>query len=159
RRAVTHWNLRNVSGSDLGRHRQRNEVSFCVPLPGDGLPPWLATMAAVADRMSGHDAADVAGAFVLGAVLTAFGIVALGEPGSRLEALLHALLLRANVELHAGAVEQGSARGMGSAIPLAAVRDDAPVVAHVGVSRLYRLRGGRMEQITQDHSWTAEQRR
>src|SRR5690606_17973677 len=60
---------------------------------------------------------------------------------------------------HAAAVEQGSARGMGSTITLAAVRDDALVVAHVGDSRLYRLRGGRMEQITEDHSWTAEQRR
>jgi serine/threonine protein phosphatase PrpC len=156
---MTHWDLRIGAGSDMGRHRQRNEDSFCVLLPGDGLSPQIAAMVAVADGMGGHDAGDVASAFVIGAVRAAFGDGVLGTSAPDLEAQLAAMLRRANIDLHAAAVEQGSARGMGSTITLAAVRGDALVVAHVGDSRLYRMRDGRMEQITEDHSWTAEQRR
>ncbi len=35
--------------------------------------------------------------------------------------------------------------------------DQEAVVAHVGDSRVYRLRGGALEQMTQDHSWVEEQ--
>jgi protein phosphatase len=34
-------------------------------------------------------------------------------------------------------------------------RDEVPLCAHIGDSRLYRLRGAKLEQITEDHTWVA----
>ena len=44
-------------------------------------------------------------------------------------------------------------RDMGTTIVVLIFRDEQPLCAHVGDSRLYRLRGSRLEQITDDHTW------
>jgi serine/threonine protein phosphatase PrpC len=50
----------------------------------------------------------------------------------------------------------GYLRDMGSTVVAVAVGDKGGAVAHVGDSRLYRLRGGQLEALTQDHSVTEE---
>lgn len=157
---MTLWNLQVGADTDVGRHRQRNEDSFCVLLAGEDLPSDVPAVVAVADGMGGHEAGDVASAFVIDAIRAAFAPDGeLRRLESDLAPQLAAMLRRANVDLHAAAVEQGAARGMGSTITLGVVRGQELVVAHVGDSRLYRFRAGQIEQITEDHSWTAEQRR
>jgi protein phosphatase len=47
--------------------------------------------------------------------------------------------------------------GMGTTLTVAAVADGALYFGHVGDSRLYLIRGGAIEQLTQDHSWVDEQ--
>ena len=42
---------------------------------------------------------------------------------------------------------------MGTTVVVLIFRDDQPLCAHVGDSRLYRLRGSNLEQITDDHTW------
>lgn len=42
---------------------------------------------------------------------------------------------------------------MGTTVVVVLFRDDQPSCAHVGDSRLYRLRGSRLDQITEDHTW------
>ncbi|MEN9871522.1 MAG: hypothetical protein RLZZ171_2514, partial [Cyanobacteriota bacterium] len=42
---------------------------------------------------------------------------------------------------------------MGTTVVVLIFRDEQPLCAHVGDSRLYRLRGSHLEQITDDHTW------
>jgi serine/threonine protein phosphatase PrpC len=50
-----------------------------------------------------------------------------------------------------------SLRGMGTTLTAMLVEDGAAYIVHAGDSRAYRLRAARIEQITEDHSWTREQ--
>lgn len=44
---------------------------------------------------------------------------------------------------------------MGTTVLVVVFRDEQPMCAHIGDSRLYRLRGSRLDQITEDHTWVA----
>ncbi|MGK7890743.1 MAG: Stp1/IreP family PP2C-type Ser/Thr phosphatase [Leptolyngbyaceae cyanobacterium] len=44
---------------------------------------------------------------------------------------------------------------MGTTVLVVIFRDEQPMCAHIGDSRLYRLRGSRLDQITEDHTWVA----
>jgi protein phosphatase len=48
-------------------------------------------------------------------------------------------------------------RGMATTAAAVLFGKEAPVVAHVGDSRIYLWRDGYLHQITQDHSWVGEQ--
>jgi protein phosphatase len=59
---------------------------------------------------------------------------------------------RANHLIHAASMRLGDYAGMGTTIAAALVVGSRLVLAHVGDSRIYRLRGGRLEALTEDHS-------
>jgi serine/threonine protein phosphatase PrpC len=54
------------------------------------------------------------------------------------------------------AAKQGVRAQMGSTVAVLALRDGQAVIGHVGDSRVYRLRDGALEQLTEDHSLYAE---
>jgi protein phosphatase len=58
----------------------------------------------------------------------------------------------ANLKIHDEAERNSDCRGMGTTVVAALFADGVLVVGHVGDSRLYRLRGGRLDQMTEDHS-------
>ncbi len=62
----------------------------------------------------------------------------------------------ANRRIYDLAVADESRRGMGTTLTLAKVHGDEVSLAHVGDSRAYRMREGRLEQLTRDHSLVAE---
>jgi protein phosphatase len=78
------------------------------------------------------------------------------EPGG--EAQVEKLIQEANRRVHERANDDPSASGMGTTITVAlfAESDGSVTIGHVGDSRAYRLRGGELEQLTQDHSLVAE---
>lgn len=47
-------------------------------------------------------------------------------------------------------------KGMGTTMEVLALCQDRAIIAHIGDSRIYRMRGGVLEQITKDHSWVQE---
>jgi len=53
--------------------------------------------------------------------------------------------------------KDGSLYGMGTTVVGILVAGSVAAVAHVGDSRAYRLRNGRLDQLTQDHTWVNEQ--
>jgi len=74
----------------------------------------------------------------------------------------HSNVLRAAVTLAHDQVlsairRDGKLHGMGTTVVSCLVRDSTAAVAHVGDSRAYRLHGGRLELLTQDHTWVNEQ--
>jgi serine/threonine protein phosphatase PrpC len=121
--------------SDVGLEREANEDSFLA------LPPLFV----VADGMGGAQAGEVASRTVVELFEEA---VAPGElPGS-----LEATVQRANARIYAMATEDPSLKGMGCTTTASYVAGGRLTVAHVGDSRLYRLRAGSFEQLTEDHS-------
>lgn len=65
---------------------------------------------------------------------------------------LAGILTATNRTIHQVANSQPQYKGMGVALVMAFFRDNRVVVCHVGDSRLYRLRGETLEQITRDHT-------
>jgi protein phosphatase len=131
-----------AASTDPGPIRPHNEDRWCV----DDVHGVLA----LADGMGGYNAGEVAAEI---AVRTVAQLV-----GALLDAGLAAddALARAAAAAHAGVVEFAHARpeclGMGTTLAAAALGGDRLVVAHVGDSRAYRWRDGRLERLTVDHS-------
>jgi serine/threonine protein phosphatase PrpC len=130
--------------TDTGRQRSENEDSFYVR------PPIFV----VADGMGGAQAGEVASK----AAADAFDR---DLPDAPPERVLRETIESANREIHELARSDPSRAGMGTTITAAIVDAEGEEVGigHVGDSRAYRLREGRLEQLTRDHSLVEEMRR
>jgi protein phosphatase len=130
--------------SDTGRQRNANEDSFFVR------PPIFV----VADGMGGAQAGEVASK-------TAADAFDVDLPDGSPEQVLRETILAANRRIHELARDDPSRAGMGTTLTAAIVGAEREEVAigHVGDSRAYRLRDGRLEQLTRDHSLVEEMRR
>ncbi|MFZ3072058.1 MAG: Stp1/IreP family PP2C-type Ser/Thr phosphatase [Thermodesulfobacteriota bacterium] len=135
--------------TDRGRKRKLNEDSF---LAND----WLGVYV-VCDGMGGHACGDVASQ---SAVEVLKAKLELAKKGNRkvspAKSFLDAVQLanRAVWEMSSGAA---ACRSMGTTIAAVMVLDDTCVVAHVGDSRVYRIRDGAIAQLTRDHSLVEEE--
>lgn len=113
----------------------------------------------VADGMGGHQAGDVASRLCAEAVQKRLGEL-LTMPGSNTQALGNAILDALN---HANDAIRGSSwfnkdkPNMGTTVALVLVRGEKAIVAHVGDSRVYRLRDGKLQALTRDHSFLQAQ--
>ncbi len=58
----------------------------------------------------------------------------------------------ANLRIHESAQREPKLRGMGTTVVTILVIDEGVLIAHVGDSRVYRIRGTKLEQLTDDHS-------
>ncbi|HET9154450.1 MAG TPA: Stp1/IreP family PP2C-type Ser/Thr phosphatase [Solirubrobacterales bacterium] len=130
--------------TDTGRQRNANEDSLFVDAP----------LFVVADGMGGAQAGEVASR----AAAESF---AQNLPPAPPEKLLEETIEGANRTIHELARKDPSLAGMGTTTTAALVDLDGEEVAigHVGDSRAYRLRAGRLEQLTRDHSLVEEMRR
>lgn len=71
---------------------------------------------------------------------------------NHVELLLKQAVERANAVIHRAAESKPECAGMGTTLVAARFHDNRVTVAHVGDSRLYRLKNGKLEQLTLDHS-------
>ncbi len=102
----------------------------------------------VADGLGGHRGGEVASRMAVG-TLGKLCREGEGDPPERLRAAIE----RANAEIHKLASKDRTLKGMGTTVVALLLRQQGPsFVAHVGDSRLYRLRDGRFEALTEDHS-------
>ena len=130
------------AATHVGKLRRHNEDSF-LARPEAGL--W-----AVADGMGGHDAGDLASA----AVVDALRSIERPRSASELLALCEQRVASANANLRQIGRERGSIIGTTVAMLLIYERDYACVWS--GDSRIYRVRGGEIGQLTCDHSAVQE---
>lgn len=130
--------------SHIGRIRKTNQDAFDRfddPERGE-------ILLVVADGMGGHRGGEIASQMAVG-TLGQLGRDRDGDPTSRLARAIE----RANAEIHKRAGRDYTLKSMGTTLVALLLRQDGPsFVAHVGDSRLYRLRGDRFEQLTEDHS-------
>ena len=132
--------------TDVGRQRVggvNQDAAVALDLPQGGLY-------AVADGMGGHAAGELAANLALDTLTQHF----LDGRGSAPERLAEAVQA-ANLAVVRHAV--GESVGMGTTLLAALVDRGAVLIAHVGDSRAYLLRGGELQRLTDDHSWVAEQ--
>jgi len=140
--------------TDMGRVRENNEDKIDILEPDE--PSVLATKGrfyAVADGMGGAQAGQIASELALKTVFRSYYASRTSDVG---EALKEAVA-EANRYLLDVARMIPDRSGMGTTFTGAVVREEEMIIAQVGDSRCYLLRGGRMEQVTEDHSWVQEQ--
>lgn len=147
-----------AQASDVGRVRDHNEDylgSFQPATSGQAQSHgWLFV---VADGVGGQEMGEVASRTAVESVTANFRDSAGGESHA---ALLRRLVQAANQEVYeAGHAAAPGGVAMATTIVACALRYDRAVVAHVGDSRCYLVRGGSATQLTRDHTVTAEQMR
>jgi serine/threonine protein phosphatase PrpC len=135
--------------SDKGRVRDANEDSVAEASE--------LGLVVLADGMGGHNAGEVASALAVSTILDS---VRAGWPHrSELNGQNgpEAELLRKSVEVAHSAIRekadsQPQYQGMGTTVVACLLHDNNAIIAHVGDSRLYRLRNDTFKQVTHDHS-------
>ena len=133
--------LDSAGRTDPGRRRRRNEDAYVVA------PPLFA----VADGMGGAQAGEVAARLATAAFREYHEADEL--PG---EERLAAIIQEANRRIYERARMDTEVSGMGTTVTAALLEAGRIVIGHVGDSRAYRLRSGRLEQLTDDHSLVAD---
>ena len=125
--------------TDTGRRRRRNEDAYVCE------PPLFA----IADGMGGAQAGEVA---------SRLAAAALKESGAATggEERIYDLIQEANRRVYDRSSTDPATSGMGTTITVALVENGNVAFGHVGDSRAYLIRDGRMEQITEDHSLVNE---
>jgi len=118
-------------------------------------------IAVVADGMGGHRAGDVASRMALDIVLERLPAkVRQFRAGARRPMPLQfaeQIVSEANRAIHAAARRQSGCQGMGTTLALALFHGQHVALLHVGDSRIYRLRGGGLQQLTRDDSLLRDQ--
>ncbi|MES1248604.1 MAG: Stp1/IreP family PP2C-type Ser/Thr phosphatase [Actinomycetota bacterium] len=126
--------------SDTGRKRRHNEDSYVVA------PPLFA----VADGMGGAQAGEVASKLAAAALEES-------DPGSLSGPdKLVSLIQEANRRVFERASSDPATSGMGTTMTVALVEGQQVTIGHVGDSRAYLVRDGKLEQLTEDHSLVNE---
>jgi serine/threonine protein phosphatase PrpC len=126
--------------SDTGKKRRRNEDSYVVA------PPLFA----VADGMGGAQAGEVA------SKLAAAALEDTDSGSSSGQERVVSLIQEANRRVYARANTDPATSGMGTTMTVAIVEGQVVTIGHVGDSRAYLVRAGRLEQLTEDHSLVNE---
>jgi PPM family protein phosphatase len=149
--------LEIVSQTNPGMVRSHNEdsVTYDAELG----------LVVLADGMGGYNAGEVASGIAVSVMssevrhhLENARPEDLDENGEELGVtLLRDNVKKANLSIFRAAQSQPQYAGMGTTIVTAMFYDDRVAVAHVGDSRMYRLRGEELEAVTRDHSLLQEQ--
>ena len=146
--------VRFSGATDVGRKRNHNEDAFY--LPSD------TRLAIVADGMGGHACGEVASGVAVETIVDYFHRTADSQPitwpykvdrdlRSDVNRMVTAVKL-ANLEIYERSQKEARLKGMGTTAVAIYFLDDTVIIGHVGDSRVYRYRDGRLTQLTEDHS-------
>lgn len=140
--------------TDVGRKRDHNEdnMAYHIP-PEEDVMEHKGALFIVADGMGGHAAGEVASEI---AVDTISDVYYQDNDDDVPASLVHAIKC-ANASIHQRAAENMLRSGMGTTCVTAVLCGDMAYIANVGDSRAYLVRGDVVKQVSQDHSWVAEQ--
>ena len=131
-----------ASGTHTGLRRPKNEDRVHPEYDGRTSDSLLV---AVADGLGGHRGGEVASRLAVDVAVDSAG-----TPGERVVA--------ANAAILEAVLERPALVGMGTTLTLAQLRPDGEVnLAHVGDSRAYWWRAGRLRQVTRDHTFVQEE--
>jgi serine/threonine protein phosphatase PrpC len=140
-----------AAGTDLGCKRTNNEDSFGYDL--------VRQIYVVCDGMGGMAAGEVASATAVRKLLKSFDEESEASSETPAETRLRNAIHAANRSVHESAGLSERLRGMGTTLVCACLDGNRIIIGNVGDSRAYFLREGQCFQVTQDHSFVAEQLR
>jgi PPM family protein phosphatase len=141
-----------AAATDVGRRRTGNEDCFSLWTADGGQPQAADTLLVVCDGMGGSNAGEIASRM---AVDTVVREIAAAAPDDTATALARAVQT-ANTEIFEYSRTHADLNGMGTTCTVLALHGDGVLVAHVGDSRAYLVRGHHARQITTDHSLVAQ---
>ncbi len=130
----------SYAASDIGKHRSSNQDS--------GYSGYQLFF--VADGMGGHAGGDIASA------ITSQRVALTDSKYDTVEEAIESLkagVIEANSMLTGTVVEHPELQGMGTTFSGLLVHGSQIITAHIGDSRIYRMRSGQVEQITKDHTF------
>lgn len=149
--------IRFFAATDVGRVRDHNEDNFLVDKK--------LSLFIVADGMGGHAAGEVASAIAVRVVheeiknekelLADYVSGATGASKVTTKdiiALLEHAVLRACAKIHEEAQADVAKRGMGTTLSAIMLLGTQGFIVHVGDSRIYMMRTGKVQQVTEDHT-------
>jgi PPM family protein phosphatase len=137
--------------SDIGCARSNNE-DFC----GHSVESPREVVLAVADGVGGYEGGEVASQMAVEVTLAAYHE---STPSWGPAKRLYRAVQRANIEIHNRALAVPELRRMATTLTAAAVADGTLYAVHIGDCRLYLVRGGRIQQMTKDHTVVGERLR
>jgi protein phosphatase len=129
--------------SDVGKVREINEDGYLISKP----------VFAVADGMGGHSAGEVASAIALQTIKKSLHKLPKEED---IPNLLVKSIQEANAAVFQRSTTEVEQRGMGTTLTVATLLKDKFYIGHIGDSRAYLLRDGKLAQLTEDHSLVAQ---
>jgi protein phosphatase len=145
--------LEFFSATDVGRARDNNEDSVALD--------EAAGLAVLADGMGGYNAGEVASQMATDFVCAELGRwlreATAGASDIEVRRAMDICVDNANRAIFNAANANPLYAGMGTTLVVAVFREARLLLGHVGDSRAYLLRGGRLQQLTRDHSLLQEQ--
>jgi len=147
--------LRSCGKTDIGRKRKNNQDAILLNQD--------AGYFVLADGMGGHLGGEEASRLATEVVSRVFSgdaeIDTLSEDDaatllnlSETARLTRLAALAADSQVMSVALQRRELHGMGATLETLFIRDGVATIGHVGDSRVYRMRGGSLEQVTEDHS-------
>lgn len=144
--------LRAVLRTDVGLVRSENQDFGTWTTASEASGSLLGgRLLVVADGMGGHRGGATASRLAAETIKQEY----LAASSDDVAQVLRTALERANAKVFAEAQANPDLRGMGTTTSVLAVQGEKAWLAHVGDSRIYRVRTGGIEQLTQDHSLVA----
>lgn len=141
----------------VGCVRDHNEDAISIDAP--------LGLAILADGMGGHRGGEVASAITVSTIYDTLStkLKSIKEDATDVESsyspestAIHDAIKLANSNVFESSHENAQYRGMGTTVVVLLFYDNRFTVAHVGDSRLYRIRNGVLEHLTRDHSLMQE---
>ncbi len=148
------YSVELAKGTDAGRVRRLNEDCVAVD-PSKGL-------FVLADGMGGHNAGEIASAMAVNYLLDALAALRDQVQHNRQDQVstirlgLHEAVTRCNQQIYQAGRREARYKGMGTTLVAGLLLEQQLHYVHVGDSRLYRQRDGRLQQLTRDHSLVQE---
>ncbi len=140
--------------TDVGRRREHNQDYTTHQVPTDEqLLADKGALFVVCDGMGGYAAGEVASEI---AATTIQDIYYKSDDSNTISRIAEAIKA-ANHAVYSYAREHPETAGMGTTAVVLVIHDGRAYFVNIGDSRGYLLREGHMRQVTQDHSWVAEQ--
>ena len=148
---AVYWDFAALTDSGLVRANNEDAIALNAPLG----------LVLLADGMGGYNGGEVASGMTIALLQANFGRW-LAHAGPHVHSTAMRRALQASIdEANAAILEAGALnvalQGMGTTIVLAVFGPQRAVVGHIGDSRCYRLRQGKLELLTRDHSLLQDQ--
>ncbi|HLJ57293.1 MAG TPA: PP2C family serine/threonine-protein phosphatase [Chthonomonadaceae bacterium] len=146
--------IKAAGKTDMGQVRENNEDKFDFYEPEDpAILDARGCLYAVSDGIGGAQAGQIASEQLLKNLIAGY----YDHTSPDLLTALYESIVAANDRIYSLAQMIPERNGMGATLTALVFCEDRVIVAQVGDSRAYCLRGGTLFQITQDHSWVEEQ--
>jgi serine/threonine protein phosphatase PrpC len=147
RSPTVRYRLATASATHAGQIRQFNDDSMALDAASGAF--------VLADGMGGHNAGDVAAEIASRIVIESLSRSASAQDSAKKR--LRNAVREANDAIRREERKDSARTGMGTTLALALFGESRVAIGHVGDSRVYRLRGGRLKLLTRDHSVLQEQ--